>query len=72
LRLRKGLVERITDASTKQPAGKPAANKGEPMDLKQHWETVYATKEATAVSWYEATPALSLQLIEAAGLTPHT
>jgi hypothetical protein len=42
------------------------------MDLKQHWETVYATKEATAVSWYEATPALSLQLIEAAGLTPHT
>lgn len=34
--------------------------------LKTHWETVYATKQADEVSWFEESPALSLELIEAA------
>jgi ubiquinone/menaquinone biosynthesis C-methylase UbiE len=33
------------------------------MDPKRHWETLYQTKEPTGVSWYQADPALSLQLI---------
>lgn len=36
-------------------------------DAKSHWEAVYATKRADAVSWFEDTPALSLALIDAAG-----
>lgn len=31
-----------------------------------HWENVYATKDAAQVSWFEETPALSLELISAA------
>lgn len=31
-----------------------------------HWENVYATKDSEQVSWFEETPALSLELIEAA------
>lgn len=30
-----------------------------------HWENVYATKDAAQVSWFEETPALSLELISA-------
>jgi len=33
-----------------------------------HWENVYATKDAEKVSWFEESPALSLELIEAAYL----
>jgi len=36
------------------------------MDPKQHWETIYQTKEPTAVSWFQPEPALSLQLISEA------
>jgi len=32
-------------------------------DPQQHWERVYATKPATAVSWYQEHATLSLQLI---------
>jgi len=35
---------------------------------KAHWERVYATKSPEEVSWYQPVPALSLQLIEAAGI----
>lgn len=31
-----------------------------------HWENVYATKDSEQVSWFEETPALSLELIAAA------
>ena len=37
------------------------------MDRKAHWETIYAGKAPTEVSWYQASPALSLELIEATG-----
>jgi hypothetical protein len=42
------------------------------MDPKAHWEHIYATTVSNAVSWFETLPALSLQLIEAAGVTPET
>lgn len=31
--------------------------------LKEHWEAVYETKSAESVSWFEETPAVSLDLI---------
>jgi len=37
------------------------------MDRKAHWETIYAAKAPTEVSWYQASPTLSLELIEAIG-----
>jgi trans-aconitate methyltransferase len=42
------------------------------MERKQHWETVYASKGERGMSWYEALPAVSVRMIEAAGLTPET
>ena len=33
------------------------------MDPRDHWESVYGTKKPTEVSWYQATAALSLDLI---------
>ncbi len=38
------------------------------MDARSHWERVYGTKPADAVSWYQAEPAVSLELIGAARL----
>ena len=35
-----------------------------------HWENVYASKAETEVSWFEETPALSLELMELVGATP--
>jgi 2-polyprenyl-3-methyl-5-hydroxy-6-metoxy-1,4-benzoquinol methylase len=36
------------------------------MSDRAHWDHVYATKAAATVSWFQATPATSLALIEAA------
>ena len=33
------------------------------MDSKGHWETVYRTKRVDDVSWFQATPSISLELI---------
>ncbi len=38
------------------------------MDRKTHWDTAYATKGPKEVSWYQLTPNLSLELIEATGI----
>ncbi len=35
------------------------------MDRKAHWEQIYATKDERDVSWFQAEPALSLELIRA-------
>jgi len=40
------------------------------MDRQRHWNGVYTTKAEREVSWFEASPHVSLQLIAAAGLTP--
>jgi ubiquinone/menaquinone biosynthesis C-methylase UbiE len=37
------------------------------MDAQAHWDTVYQTKAAEDVSWFQTQPTLSLQLIEASG-----
>lgn len=42
------------------------------MNRKEHWEAVYTTKDVGTVSWYQAEPAQSLQLLEAAGATPES
>ncbi len=36
--------------------------------LTNHWDHVYATKADDSVSWFEPSPAFSLELIEAAGV----
>src|ERR1041385_7548888 len=38
------------------------------MSRQTHWNHVYTTKGERDVSWFEASPATSLQLIESAGL----
>jgi ubiquinone/menaquinone biosynthesis C-methylase UbiE len=35
--------------------------------MQTHWQRVYAEKAPTAVSWYQAVPAMSLALIESVG-----
>jgi hypothetical protein len=42
------------------------------MSRKEHWERVYATKASDEVSWFQPAPTVSLRLLEAAGLSPHT
>jgi len=38
------------------------------VDRQQHWNTVYASKGERDVSWFEPSPDVSMQMIEAAGL----
>jgi SAM-dependent methyltransferase len=42
------------------------------MDAHSHWDRVHTTRDERGVSWFEAFPAVSLRLLEAAGLTPNT
>lgn len=42
------------------------------FDAKTHWQDVYGSKATTAVSWYQETPAPSLDLLRLAGATPAT
>ena len=39
-----------------------------PDDRAGHWQRVYETKDTDAVSWYQAHPRLSLELIELSGV----
>jgi len=38
------------------------------IDRKQHWEQVYTSKSSLEVSWYQAEPRLSLELIQRSGI----
>ncbi|MBK9124952.1 MAG: class I SAM-dependent methyltransferase [Chloroflexi bacterium] len=40
------------------------------MDMQAHWSRVYQTKAADDVSWYQATPRVSLDLLRRTGATP--
>jgi SAM-dependent methyltransferase len=40
------------------------------VDRRAHWEGVYTTKPSTEVSWYQAEPARSLELLAEAGAGP--
>ncbi len=42
------------------------------MDRHTHWNTVYGTRGEADVSWFEALPAVSLDLLDAAGLSDHS
>jgi hypothetical protein len=42
------------------------------MNRPEHWDTLYRTRDERDVSWFEEVPAVSLQLIEAAGISPGT
>jgi hypothetical protein len=42
------------------------------MDAKQHWDTLFTARGEGDVSWFEALPAISLRMMEAAGLGPDT
>jgi uridine phosphorylase len=42
------------------------------MDRKAHWQQVFTTKREQDVSWFEMLPAMSLQMMESAGLGPDT
>jgi SAM-dependent methyltransferase len=44
------------------------ASTDRPADRRRHWETVYRTKDATSVSWYQETLSVSLAMIEGSGL----
>jgi ubiquinone/menaquinone biosynthesis C-methylase UbiE len=39
-------------------------------DRRTHWENVYSTKGEEDVSWFQETPAISLELLALAGATP--
>jgi len=39
-------------------------------DRKSHWEHIYQTRPSDEVSWFQPTPALSLELIEQCNLSP--
>lgn len=41
-----------------------------PIDRQHHWDDRYATVGSAQVSWHEATPGMSLDALEAAGVTP--
>jgi len=42
------------------------------MDRKAHWQQVFTTKGEQDLSWFEMLPAMSLQMMESAGLGPDT
>jgi len=42
------------------------------VDRRAHWDKVYLTKGERDVSWFEDVPARSIEMLEAAGLTPAT
>jgi len=39
-------------------------------DRRSHWDRVYATRPASQVSWFQGSPAPSLEMIAAAGVAP--
>ena len=42
------------------------------MQRQEHWNAVYDTRQEQQVSWFEELPALSLRMMESAGLTADT
>jgi trans-aconitate methyltransferase len=42
------------------------------IDRQSHWQGVYTSRRPDEVSWFQQTPAVSLELMRAAGVTPDT
>lgn len=40
------------------------------MDHQAHWEKVFTTRQSSEVSWYQATPVRSIELLREAGANP--
>ena len=40
------------------------------MARAEHWDEAYSARGVDGVSWYQAAPAVSLQLVEALGVSP--
>jgi rhodanese-related sulfurtransferase len=64
--LRRFGLRRVTDLDGGFQAWRAFAAASQTRQAKTHWEEVYATRAATEVSWFEAQPAMSLELIAAA------
>ena len=43
---------------------------GDESERRQHWDAVYAEKDTDEVSWFEASPTLSLAMLDAVGADP--
>src|SRR3990167_5226434 len=54
-------------ASTVRPAKRDRRTPMQDLDRKSHWESIYTAKDEREVSWFEESPALSLELIAATG-----
>ena len=39
-------------------------------DRQEHWERVYDTRASHEMSWFQREPAMSLRMLETAGLAP--
>ncbi len=40
------------------------------MARAEHWDEAYSTRGVDGVSWYQAAPTVSLELVEALGVSP--
>ena len=58
----------IVAAARSWVARGPEGKERSEFDLQSHWENVYRTKGERDVSWFEESPAISLDLIHAAGI----
>ena len=45
---------------------------GVSMNRRSYWQRVYTTRASTDVSWFQARPTVSMDLLNTAGLQPHT
>jgi hypothetical protein len=45
---------------------------GTTMNRETHWDTVFSTKAENQMSWFEALPSVSLEMINAVGVAPQT
>lgn len=58
--LRRGYRGRVTTRVASRPAGERA----------EHWDAVYTRLEETQVSWFEADPTCSLEMLDVVGASP--
>jgi len=42
------------------------------MEPGEHWNRIYTTKTSEQVSWFEPSPAVSVELLQLAGLNDHS
>jgi hypothetical protein len=42
------------------------------MNRRAHWQRVYTAKTSDGISWFQPEPTVSAELLQSAGLQPHT